>query len=131
LLAPASLEGASLSARSPPKVEAYSFGEMIIDGRRYTSDVIIRPDGVLDNWWRREGHKLHMEDLEKALEVEPEVLVIGTGYSGLMKVPRELLEELKERGIEVVVEETRRAWRTYNELASSGRKVVGAFHLTC
>ena len=44
---------------------------------------------------------------------------------------KKLLEELKERGIEVVVEETRRAWRTYNELASSGRKVVGAFHLTC
>ena len=32
-----------------PRVEAYSFGEIIIDGKRYTSDVIIRPDGVLEN----------------------------------------------------------------------------------
>ncbi|RLI12920.1 hypothetical protein DRO33_02000 [Candidatus Bathyarchaeota archaeon] len=115
----------------PPRVEAYSFGEIIIDGKRYTSDVIIRPDGVLANWWRKEGHRLHLEDLDKALEVGPEVLVIGTGYSGLMEVPEELRAELEGRGIEVVVENTRRAWKIYNELASSGRKVVGAFHLTC
>jgi len=114
-----------------PRVEAYSFGEIVIDGRRYTSDVIIRPDGVLADWWRKEGHKLHMEDLDKALEVEPEVLVVGTGYMGLMKVPDDLLAELRARGIEVVVETTREAWRTYNKLAGEGRRVVGAFHLTC
>ena len=114
-----------------PRVEAYSFGEIVIDGRRYTRDVIIRPDGVLADWWRKEGHKLHMEDLDKALEAEPEVLVVGTGYMGLMKVPDDLLAELRARGIEVVVETTREAWRTYNKLAEEGRRVVGAFHLTC
>jgi len=112
-------------------VEAYSFGEIVIDGRRYTSDVIIRPDGVLANWWRKEGHKLHLEDLEKALEAGPEVLVIGTGYSGIMEVPEAVREALEARGIEVIVENTRDAWRTYNELARSGRVVVAAFHLTC
>jgi len=115
----------------PPRVEAYSFGEIVIDGQRYTSDVIIRPDGVLANWWRKEGHKLHMEDLDKALEVQPEVLVIGTGYAGLMKVPKEVREELERRGLEVVIESTRKAWHTYNELVDKGRKVVAAFHLTC
>jgi len=115
----------------PPRVEAYGFGEIVIDGRRYTSDVIIRPDGVLADWWRKEGHKLHLEDLDKALEAEPEVLVIGTGYSGLMKVPEEVQEALRERGLEVVVESTRRAWRTYNQLVDKGRRVVAAFHLTC
>ena len=121
----------ALSGKRAPRVEAYSFGEITIDGRRYTSDVIIRPDGVLDNWWRKEGHSLCLEDLQRALEVEPEVLVIGTGYSGLMRVPRGLVEELKARGIEVIVETTREAWRTYNRLAEEGRRVVGAFHLTC
>ncbi len=114
-----------------PKIEAYSFGEIIIDGRRYTSDVIIRPDGVLDGWWRKKGHKLHLEDLEKALEAQPEVLVIGTGYAGLMRVPREVREALEKRGLEVVIESTRKAWKTYNELAGQGRRVVAAFHLTC
>ena len=121
----------ALSGRRAPKVEAYSFGEIIIDGRRYTSDVIIRPDGVLDNWWRKEGHSLCLEDLRHALEIEPEVLVIGTGYSGFMRVPWELIEALRARGIEVIVETTREAWRIYNRLAEEGRRVVGAFHLTC
>jgi len=114
-----------------PRVESYSFGEIVIDGRRYTSDVIIRPDGVLDNWWRKEGHKLHFEDLDKALEVKPEVLVIGTGYAGLMRVPKEVRQKLAEAGIEVVVQSTRKAWKTYNELVEKGRRVVAAFHLTC
>jgi len=112
-------------------VESYSFGEIIIDGSRYTSDVIIRPDGVLANWWRKEGHNLCLEDLEKALEAKPEVLVIGTGYSGLMRVPDALRRELEARGIEVIVKTTREAWRIYNELAGRGRRVVAAFHLTC
>jgi len=115
----------------PPKVRSYGFGEIVIGDRRYTSDVIIRPDGVLDGWWRKEGHKLHFEDLEKALEVKPEVLVIGTGYAGLMRVPREVREKLEAEGIEVIVESTRKAWRTYNRLVEEGRKVVAAFHLTC
>ncbi len=114
-----------------PRVQAYSFGEITIDGRRYTSDVIIRPDGVLDGWWRKEGHKLHYEDLDKALEAEPEVLVIGTGYSGLMKVPEEVRRKLEEEGIEVIIQDTRKAWKTYNELVEKGRRVVAAFHLTC
>ena len=119
------------SGGRPPKVDSYGFGEMVVDGRRYTSDLIIRPDGVLDGWWRKEGHRLHLEDLDKALEAEPEVLVVGTGYAGLMKVPKDVREALSARGIEVVVESTRKAWRTYNRLVEEGRRVVAAFHLTC
>jgi len=48
-----------------------------------------------------------------------------------MTVPDALLAELRARGIEVDVATTREAWRTYNKLAEEGKKVVGAFHLTC
>jgi hypothetical protein len=34
-----------------PKIESYHFGEIVIDGRRYSSDVIIYPDRVEGQWW--------------------------------------------------------------------------------
>ena len=31
-------------------IESYKFGEIVIDGTTYTSDVIIYPDNVDDKW---------------------------------------------------------------------------------
>jgi len=112
-------------------IDEYSFGRIVIDGKTYRHDVIVFPDRVKPNWWRREGHSLCLEDLEEVLRDPPEVLVIGTGYVGLMRVPREVREKLEEMGIQVVVEKTGKAYRTFNKLLSEGRRVVAALHLTC
>lgn len=112
-------------------IESYDFGRIMLDGKRYSSDVIIFPDRVRDGWWRKEGHRLHIEDLKEVVEAKPDVLVVGTGYSGLMKVPTEVKQRLEEKGIEVIVQPTRKACETFNQLIQSGRKAVAAFHLTC
>lgn len=62
--------------------------------KKYTSDVIIRPEGDVLSWWRREGHKVHLEDVEKILKGKLEILIFGTDYSGMMRVPDEVIEEL-------------------------------------
>jgi hypothetical protein len=109
-------------------IEDYSFGRIVIDGKTYTSDVIIFPDRVMDNWWRKDGHNLSIEDLDEVIKYGPRTLVIGTGSSGIMKVKEETREFLESRGIEVIVENTKRACEILNSL---GPNAVGAFHLTC
>ncbi len=111
------------------KIDSYSFGRIVINGKAYTSDVIIYPGRVDGAWWRREGHLLQREDLAEALKAKPEVLVIGTGYSGVMRVPRELVEQIARQGIAVKVERTSKAVEVYNEL--EGAKTVAALHITC
>lgn len=111
-------------------IESYSFGEITINGRRYSRDIIIFPDNVKDNWWRKEGHRLSLEDLKDVFAAEPEVFVVGTGYSGLMKIPQDVRDYVKSKGIELVVENTKQACQTYNRRCRS-RKVVAALHLTC
>ena len=111
-------------------IDRYSFGRITIDGKDYRADLILLPDRVLGSWWRKEGHNLCLEDLGEALAVKPEVLVVGQGRPGLMKVPKALVEDLERRGIEVRVAPTEQAVRTYNELAGK-RKVVAALPLTC
>jgi len=34
------------------EITRYRFGEIEIDGRTYTADVIITPERVVDTWWR-------------------------------------------------------------------------------
>jgi len=111
-------------------IESYAFGSIVIKGKRYTTDVIIYPDHVEDNWWREEGHSLSPADLWAAVQARPQVLVIGTGYSGLMRVLPETEKYLREQGIRLIAERTAEAVRTYNQLCPSTR-VVAALHLTC
>jgi hypothetical protein len=112
-------------------VEAYSFGRIRIDGSEYTSDVLVFPERVRERWWRREGHNLCMEDLAEALAEKPATLVIGTGYYGNMQVPKETLEALRARGIEVRIHRTGEAVEELNRLQREFARVIGALHLTC
>lgn len=111
-------------------IEFYDFGKITIDGKHYKTDVIIFPDHVNDGWWRKEGHRMSIEDLKDVLQAKPEVLVVGTGYYGSMKVPNEVKEYLTSKKIELVIENTREAYKTYNRLTPT-KRVVAAFHLTC
>jgi len=63
-------------------IDDYRFGRIVIDGRAYTSDLILLPHRVVENWWREEGHLLHAADLGPVLELQPEVLVVGQGTFG-------------------------------------------------
>ena len=112
------------------KIEHYSFGKIIIDGKSYTSDVIIYPDRVIASWWRKEGHNLNIADLTDVIEAKPDILVVGTGYSGLMKVPRETLKHLESKGITVKVSWSSEAVELFNTLQTD-KNVVAALHLTC
>ena len=114
-------------------IDSYEFFRIVVNGRRHTSDVIIFLDRVIDGWWRREGHRLYIDDLTKVLnaELKPELLIVGTGYLGLMKVSNELEEALMARRMEFMAQRTKQACRTFNDLLKSGLRVVAALHLTC
>jgi hypothetical protein len=111
-------------------IEAYEFGRITIDGRDYTHDLIIHPQRVDDTWWRAQGHRVTLADLETALADNPEVVIIGTGYSGLMQVDQGLRAHLESQHIRLIAAPTIEAWQRYNELAAINR-VVAALHLTC
>jgi hypothetical protein len=37
-----------------PKLEGYRFGRILVDGHEETRDLIVLPNRVLTNWWRKE-----------------------------------------------------------------------------
>ncbi len=113
------------------EIESYSFGLMSLGGRRYTSDLIVYPDGrVHDGWWRARGHMLGIEDLHETANTDADAVVVGTGESGLMNVPDETQQYLKTLYKTVIICNTKRAVKKFNELSKQNR-VIGLFHLTC
>ena len=111
-------------------IESYDFGRIVIDGRTFGSDLVIYPDRIDGNWWRREGHTLSVDDVKEIVEAKPDILIVGTGYSGMMKIHTQTEQYLSSSGIRLITAKTEEACKTYNNLSKS-RRVVAAFHLTC
>jgi hypothetical protein len=112
------------------KITHYSFGKIIIDEATYTSDVIVYPDFVDSHWWRKEGHYLQVADLDRAIKLSPDMLIIGTGHSGVMVVPEQTTKFIKSKGIELRIAKTADAVDLYNKMQRE-KKVIAALHLTC
>ncbi len=112
-------------------IDSYVFGNIVIDGRRYTSDLIIYPDGkIVDGWWRQSGHLMTEADIAGLIAAEPEVIVVGTGASGMLKPERGIEKALGKKGIRMVAAPCSQAIQHFNELNAS-EKMGACFHLTC
>ena len=114
------------------RIESYSPGRVVVDGVELHRDVIILPDRVLTEWWRRDGHSLSMEDLDDVLDDLPERLILGCGYASRLEPDRAVLEALARRGVKVEALPTDQAVERFQELeARNPAAVAAALHLTC
>jgi hypothetical protein len=111
-------------------IDSYSFGRITINGKSYTSDIILLPDRVIPSWWRKEGHSLCLLDLEEISFEHYDAFIVGTGFFGAMKINDEVNKFMEKIGIKLFGEKTKDAVRRYTEI-SPQIKAVGAFHLTC
>ncbi len=112
-------------------IEEYEFGRIVVKGRHYTSDIIVHPDGVEEGWWREKGHRVSVKDLDKILQLNPEVVVFGRGANSRVMIEREARRYLESKGIEVYEDDSYSAIKIFESFIRSGRKAVLAIHLTC
>lgn len=114
------------------KIDEFEFGKVTINGNTYTNDLIIFPEKIKKEWKREESHFLNLKDIEEIFEINPSILIIGSGESGMMKVANEVYEKTSKSGITIVVDKTKQACDIYNSLSEEQKnKAVLAIHLTC
>lgn len=113
-------------------IDQYATGRhMTVKGTQYDKDLKIIRGEVVGNWWRQQGHLLATDDIDDILSARPQILVIGTGYAGNMRVPDTVRQTLENHQIKVIAQATADATTTFNRLVEEGQDVAGAFHLTC
>lgn len=113
-------------------IDQYTTGShMTVDGTKYHQDLKIIRGEVKGNWWRKQGHLLDTHDIQDILSAKPEVLVIGTGYAGNLRIPGAVRQTIEDHHIKIITATTANATKTFNRLEAEGQDVAGAFHLTC
>ncbi len=96
-------------------------GRIRVGDRSYERSIAITADEVIADWASPDVDRLEMADLEPLLALEPEIVVLGTGWSQALP-PRELVFAMARRGIGLEVMDTPAACRTFNILVAEGRR---------
>lgn len=112
-------------------IEEYHFGSIKINGKIYNNDVEVLWTGEVLPWRFKERHVIDVEEVKKAVEKNPEIIIIGTGESGMAEVTEEAKKEIKSKRIELIIETTGKAIEIFNKNFETQKKVIGLFHLTC
>jgi uncharacterized protein len=106
-------------------VTAYGPGYLEINRERHTGPLLVRPEGEVLGWGVESFETLGPEHFERLLELQPELVLVGTGERQRFPHPR-LTAALASARIGFEVMDTRAACRTYNILVSEGRMVLAA-----
>ena len=112
-------------------IEKYSFGTIVVNGMTYSADIKIAQGAVIADWWRASGHTVDVDDVQDILETHPDILVIGKGQPGYLKITGALRKYLEENNIKLIEEKTSQAIQTFNKLFKKGENVSAGLHLGC
>ena len=96
-------------------------GRLRIGNAHFERTIAITADEIFEDWTSPEVAELKIAHLEPLLAKQPEIVVIGTGWSPTLP-PRELTFAMARRGIGFEVMDTPAACRTFNILVAEGRK---------
>jgi uncharacterized protein len=91
----------------------------------YSGPIILSATRIVEDWTASEAIDLAECDLEKILDLDPEIVLLGTGASQVF-LPPERMMYFYSRNVGVEVMNTEAACRTFNVLVSESRKVVAA-----
>ncbi len=105
------------------------FGELVVDGKIYYSDMIVWWDGELE--FVPKNHVLGMEIFSMMLRKKPDIIVVGTGQQGCVRVSDEVRHRAIDKKIRVFEDKSGNAAEMFSCLAGAGKKVVAYIHTTC
>lgn len=109
-------------------VRAVDAAAIQIGERRLEASFLLSPERCEEGFPARHLDELDAAAVAAILALEPAVVLIGTGARQQLPAPA-LMAQFMGRGVGLETMDSRAAARTYNLLASEGRRVVVAFLL--
>jgi uncharacterized protein len=106
-------------------ITRHEAGRVWVGGQVFAHSVLVPWSGEVLAWDADALAALTAAHFERAAALQPELVIFGSG-TRLRFVAPALLRALIDRRIGVETMDTAAACRTYNVLASEGRRVLGA-----
>ena len=110
-------------------IRSFEHGRIHVNDQVLTNHVILSPEEIVGAWEPPSIEKLSIADFRILLDLEPEVILFGTGPS--QRFPSgALITDILRTGVGFEIMDTAAACRTFNVLASERRHVVAALLLS-
>jgi hypothetical protein len=110
-------------------IDSYSFGHITINGEDH-EDIKIIAEKIIP-WKCVEHHTVTEQDIMDLLEESPDIIIIGTGASGLVYVKNEAIQKIEQKNIKLIIENTKKACEEYNNMKKEDKRVNALLHSTC
>lgn len=108
-------------------ISSIRFGSIEIDGKKYDKDVIVQGDGTVRNWWRKEGSRLSLGDLDDLLKSNPKRVIIGNGMYRYLSVLPNIRAAIEAKGVKLDVLQSEKAVEEFNK--SKDAQTIIAVHI--
>ena len=99
-----------------------------VNAQVLTHSFVLAPNQLVENWPVASAAAMSPDDLDVALEQDPELIILATGEKQVFPAAA-VMAKCLTRGIGIEVMNNASAARTYNVLAGENRRVVMAFIL--
>ena len=109
-------------------IRAYDDTSISINSNTFTQSLAVSSNSLIEHWPVKHINDLNSEALKLLLELQPEVIVIGTGNKLEFPSPQTYSSVISQ-GIGIEFMDSGAACRTYNILISENRKVVAGIIL--
>jgi uncharacterized protein len=104
-------------------IRAWNPGRLRVGERWIEGHLILTADRIIEGWQAPEAGALDVTHLAAAIDLEPEIILLGTGEEHLLP-DVDLMADLAARRIGIEIMTTPAACRTFNVLVSEGRRVA-------
>ncbi len=123
------------------RIEDTSYGIIKISGKTYTHDIYILPSGDIKIRDKSHSHRIkgHRElakwELEKLIETEPDIIIIGSGQYGELPLDKSTeswfeFQKLEKR-FRILKDRTPIILERANEFFERNKRVAAVLHITC
>ena len=106
-------------------IRAWEPGRVRVGDEWLAGNLIISAETIVSDWTVIDPNRLTIADLEPALALEPELVIVGAG-DGRVPPNIDLMQALAELAIGLEFMQTSAACRTFNVLVHEGRRVAAA-----
>lgn len=118
------------------KINKVSWGKVRVDNKEYHQVLIVGGEVMERDKPKLESlfgttHEIGDWEQEKLLSNNPEIVLVATGWSGLMKVDEEFKKKVEESGTELRTVLTPKVIGVYRRLTEERERVNALIHTTC